>query len=239
MASYVIVRLLTTAAAFICELCRVYHEGSIQADGAYAYLAFITNLSQAVAMYCLVMFYMAFKKDMKAIRPFPKFITIKLVVFFSFWQSIVISILASANVIPDNPTWTDYTQQKIAAGLQDFCVCIEMFLGAIAHHYVFSYKDYVPEDAPGANTTNCAQGIRALFDVRDVADTMLEHVGTVASLDGRIAPRPASRQGSAFKSSERTGLLASDSGDGDVGASGKGGQGYGTAVAGSGPRSAV
>lgn len=27
--------------------------------------------------------------------------------------------------------------------LQDFIICIEMFLAAIAHHYTFTYKPYV------------------------------------------------------------------------------------------------
>ena len=33
--------------------------------------------------------------------------------------------------------------KHISAKLQDFLICIEMFLAAVAHHYSFSYKPYV------------------------------------------------------------------------------------------------
>lgn len=54
VAGYVVVRCLTTIIAFICELTDTYHEGVISAKGAYVYLAVITNLSQAVAMWVLL-----------------------------------------------------------------------------------------------------------------------------------------------------------------------------------------
>lgn len=33
--------------------------------------------------------------------------------------------------------------KHISAKIQDFLICIEMFLAAVAHHYSFSYKPYV------------------------------------------------------------------------------------------------
>lgn len=40
---------------------------------------------------------------------------------------------------------TDNTDdiRHISSKLQDFLICIEMFLAAVAHHYSFSYKQYV------------------------------------------------------------------------------------------------
>lgn len=45
----------------ICELNDVYGEGSISPNVAFPYIMFINNLSQFVAMYCLVLFYRANK----------------------------------------------------------------------------------------------------------------------------------------------------------------------------------
>lgn len=51
-------------------------------------------------MYSLILFYYAFKADLQPIKPLPKFLSIKFVVFFSFWQSFVIAILVHFNTIP-------------------------------------------------------------------------------------------------------------------------------------------
>lgn len=45
----------------VCELCGVYGEGTFAAKVAFPYMVAINNLSQFVAMYCLVLFYRANK----------------------------------------------------------------------------------------------------------------------------------------------------------------------------------
>ena len=55
---------------------------------------------QAWAMYSLVMFYYAFKEDLKPIKPLGKFLSIKMIIFATFWQAVVVSILVEANAIP-------------------------------------------------------------------------------------------------------------------------------------------
>lgn len=33
--------------------------------------------------------------------------------------------------------------ENVATGLQDFLICIEMFIASVAHHFVFPYTDFV------------------------------------------------------------------------------------------------
>lgn len=62
--------------------------------------------------------------------------------FFS--QGVLIAILVYCNVI-SSIFDTDNTKdiRQISSKLQDFLICIEMFIAAVAHHYSFSYKPYV------------------------------------------------------------------------------------------------
>lgn len=88
-------------------------------------------------MYSLVMFYHSLKDDLAMIRPIPKFLCIKLVVFFTFWQSVLVAGLVHFNVLDATET---YSKENVSTGLQDFIICIEMMLASIAHLYAFPHK---------------------------------------------------------------------------------------------------
>lgn len=62
--------------------------------------------------------------------------------------------------------------------LQDFLICIEMFLAAIAHHYSFSYKPYVSPENP---SPSCLGSFLAMWDVSDVKRDISEHLGVVGT----------------------------------------------------------
>eukprot|EP00957_Ditylum_brightwellii_P200928 15316239-Ditylum_brightwellii.AAC.1 len=38
---------------------------------------------------------------------------------------------------------TELTSEDVAKGLQDYLICIEMFVGAIVHTFVFPHTDYL------------------------------------------------------------------------------------------------
>ena len=57
------------------------------------YLTIIENISIFVAFYGLLKFYHAIQDELQWCNPWPKFLTIKGVVFLTFWQGLTISIL--------------------------------------------------------------------------------------------------------------------------------------------------
>lgn len=68
--------------------------------------------------------------------------------------------------------------------LQDFLICIEMFLAAIAHHYSFSYNAFVPRKGDSAgvgDTLGCWDAFAAMWDVSDVHRDLREHIGVVGT----------------------------------------------------------
>lgn len=169
----------------ICELCGVYGEGTLSANVAFPYILFVNNLSQFVAMYCLVLFYKATKIDLKPLRPLPKFLCIKAVIFFSFFQGVIITILVYfgyiKNVFGTKDT-TDGDYKILSSKLQDFLICIEMFLAALAHQYSFPHDPFhinIPHYSN--NSTNWFNAFRQMWDLSDVQEDVTEHFGVVSS----------------------------------------------------------
>lgn len=173
---YTIIRPLTTIIALACEMGGKYHEGNFDFKTAWSYLVIINNISQIWAMYSLVLFYKAMKTELAPINPVPKFLCVKFVVFFCFWQSLGIAILVKLDVIPSGGTWDFYHSiGEIATGLQDFMICVEMFIAAIAHYYSFSHKPYIIESEDGPRQSNCCEAFLSMWDVSDMKDDVLEH----------------------------------------------------------------
>lgn len=102
---YVLVMNVCSVIVWICEICEVYHEGEFRLKSGYAYVSIVKNFSQCWALYCLVLFYQATRVDLAPVRPLGKFICVKAVVFFSFWQSIAIVLLVHQGYIPKHNDW--------------------------------------------------------------------------------------------------------------------------------------
>ncbi|CAH8853783.1 unnamed protein product [Trichobilharzia szidati] len=170
---YTVIRPLTTAVALICEILGVYGEGDFNFHHAFLYLTIINNISQIWALYCLVLFYRCARQELKPMKPVAKFLCVKFVIFMSFWQSILIAVLAATGLIRKVEAWKLYDVRSIGIALQNFAICIEMFIAAIAHHFSFSSAPFVDPDAP---TTGCCQSWWSMWDVSDMRHDVVEHV---------------------------------------------------------------
>eukprot|EP01083_Nonionella_stella_P031391 85967_1 len=174
---YCFVQPLMAIITFILHIshCHCYGEGEFSYKVGYPYIAFIRSASQTWAIYCLVLFYLALKKQPAesegyqlfiTIRPIPKFLCIKGVVFFTYWQSVMLAGLVYLNVIKPTETWS---VDSIATGLQDILICIEMFFAAIAHCYAFKVDDFIE-----SGYSPLVPPHKVLFDVANVTDIMVD-----------------------------------------------------------------
>jgi len=173
---YTVIRPVTTAIAFLCEVAGVYGVGDFDPKKSFVYLLFANNVSQIYALYCLVLFYVATKEELMPIQPVGKFFSVKCIVFASFWQGMLITILVNAQVIPIH-IWNFKSKADCSQGLQDFLICIEMFIAAVAHIYVFSHEPYITDiTRPNAP---CCESFMSMWDVSDMRDDVYEHMRVV------------------------------------------------------------
>ena len=168
-------------------------------DRPYIWVMLATNFSQIWAMYCLILYYHAFMKELAPIRPLGKLLTVKAVVFFSFWQEVAISgaatlgwIGATANPSPDNGC---FTEDDVAKGFQDFLITIEMFVAAVAHHYVFSWERMATS---GPGRPGEAKGLLAAFLESSLPTDV------VATAATEFKPPPLPKLGKVLRGSRRS-----------------------------------
>jgi len=145
---FVLFRPLTTLALFV--LARVDYWGGGTPGNGYdyrspqLYLTIIQNVSVFVAFSGLLKFYHAVQDNLSWCRPFPKFLCIKGIVFMTFWQGLVISILAKTTVKSDK----DNQGEEWAQQAQNFLICLEMLLFSLAHFYCFPTEEWEPGYRP-------------------------------------------------------------------------------------------
>jgi hypothetical protein len=180
---FVLVRPTTALLALVLSMFGLYDEENWGLDSGYIYLTFINNVSVTVSLYVnfsnspqeqlpsyltqictdrysLVLFYKATELRLSSFRPLPKFLSIKAIVFFSYWQGLILSVLVHEGFISDDNPAPQHSEGAAAAlkrsmGLsattkatqaQDMLICIEIVFAALALSSAFSYQDFTDDD---------------------------------------------------------------------------------------------
>jgi Organic solute transporter Ostalpha len=108
---FVFIRPITSLLNFITDTVMENNgmDDEINDGGTYAYfkspnfyIAMITNISVFFAFNGLLKFYHAVREDLQWCQPFNKFLSVKSIVFLTFWQGLLISIIVNVNYSPDN-----------------------------------------------------------------------------------------------------------------------------------------
>ena len=106
-----------------------------------AYLNQVDNIQYVSKSSFKPSLYLTTKEILSPYYPLLKFVTVKSVIFLSFWQGAVIALLEVTGYINDIE---NIPKGVVATGWQNFLTSVEMFLAAVAFWVAFSYKPYVP-----------------------------------------------------------------------------------------------
>ncbi|KAF2678115.1 DUF300-domain-containing protein [Lentithecium fluviatile CBS 122367] len=137
---YCFIRPFFTIVSVIAQTQGRYCMSSKDPRYAYIWSAGFNAISVTIAMYCLIQFYVQLKDDLAPHRPFLKVLCIKLVIFFCFWQSWIISLL-TADGGPLKAT-EQIAGPDLRIGIPAMLTCVEMSIFAILHLYAFPWKPY-------------------------------------------------------------------------------------------------
>lgn len=141
---YVLIKPLIALLAMILQLAGgLYDDGSTRLDRAYVWLTLLANISVALSLYGLVIFYDTissvvekYARDNDEPRPLYKLLVIKTLLFFIFWQGLAIDALYYFNLMPG---FFLVASHDI---LNNALVCAEMWLVALINLWVYPYASY-------------------------------------------------------------------------------------------------
>ncbi|KAG2345161.1 DUF300-domain-containing protein [Suillus weaverae] len=136
---YVIIRPAVSIAGIVCQVYNVLcQSGPYSMYFANVYLQAVDFASTNVALYALLLFYGLTKEELTGRRPLAKFLSIKLVMMFTFYQSFVFSTL-KGRVIKATEYWT---AANIADGLNALAICIEMVFFSVLMMWAYTVNEY-------------------------------------------------------------------------------------------------
>lgn len=201
---YVVVRPVVSLIAMLCEAFNVLCPSQgFNAHYANVYLAVIDFISISIALYGLVLFYSLTKEELEGRRPLAKFLAMKLIVIFTFYQSFLLSALAG-KAIHATKYWT---ATNVANGVNALATCIEMMFFAAFMLWAYSYKEYKRQYGTPATSV-----WRPLRDSVNYSDFAKEIMGSLDYyLNHRVQSRYTNRDTPDFDSA--FGITAGNAGN--------------------------
>lgn len=129
---FVLIKPITAVLSIVLDRYDAYCDGTYNLHCGFPWLAFVNNLSVSLSLYFLVLFYKATEERLAPFSPFYKFVTVKAILFFSFWQSCLFQLLTSMELF----------SRDTGNILLNLIISFEMVVCAVAQSMAFSYKDF-------------------------------------------------------------------------------------------------
>lgn len=139
--SYVVVGI----ALAVCGLVLLCIPGRIEEKGTvWTVCTTILSVSQGAAVLGLATLAINVREEIGLLRPYGKFLSVKFVVFFAFWQGLLLSALRRAQLFRLFELEGRHCDAECARTVvQNFLICVEMLVASIVHFYVFPTHDYL------------------------------------------------------------------------------------------------
>lgn len=145
----------------------------------YPYIVLLKSAAQAWAIWCLTLLYRMTAVDLEPLKPLGKFLCIKMIVFFTFWQSVLWSLLVAVGIISDEPgcSHKNPAQSELFAHQRNDSMSTGMAtLGAVLIHDAGNGTATADSGDP-ANFSDCAKCAKDRVAVYDHLLICLEMLG--------------------------------------------------------------
>lgn len=172
-----LIKPVTSFIAMVGSPMGVYTEGQFSVGNVYTYTCLLLNFSLTMALYYLVLFEVELEKELYYAQTFLKFLCVKSIIFFSYWQSVAVSVFAFLHVI--NLGSDHEEKERIGYILQDLLMCYELLPVAFLHRAAFSRAKLdnemasVPVYMKDDNQADFRSNVDTALSINDVVEDTL------------------------------------------------------------------
>lgn len=159
---YVVVRFINTILTTVLFTLGLYEEGQYSIMKPFIWMTAVNFVSQSWALYSLFLFFLCAHKELHGMRPFSKFLCIKLIIFFSWWQALLIGVMVRVGRINRG---YGHSAQEIAVLIRVTIISCEMLLAAVAFMHAFPISEF-PTAVPLGKALSSSSGRRLSRDGR-------------------------------------------------------------------------
>ncbi|XP_054612157.1 transmembrane protein 184ba isoform X2 [Dunckerocampus dactyliophorus] len=221
---FCVVKPIMATVTVILQAYGKYKDGDFNVASGYLYVTIIYNISVSLSLYALFLFYFATRELIRPYSPMLKFFMVKSVIFLSFWQGMLLAIMEKCGAIPQiNSVEVSVGEGTVAAGYQNFIICIEMFFAALFLRPAFPYIVYMDKSlnthAHCAPMKSISSSLKETMNPGDMVQDAIHNFSpayqqyTQQSTLEQGVPPPSSRSVSTISShgdTEKMLLLSSD-----------------------------
>ncbi|AQZ11714.1 YKR051W [Zygosaccharomyces parabailii] len=122
-------------------------------------LVMMYNISVTWSLCNLAVFWRCLHNELRPFNPWGKFLCVKVVIFASYWQEMVMMLLGSKGILHGGNAGFVY---------QNGMLCVEMIGVALLHFFTFPWNEYSSKRMPHCGRMNYLYALRDCFGCRDL-----------------------------------------------------------------------
>ncbi|CAK9439128.1 uncharacterized protein LODBEIA_P33520 [Lodderomyces beijingensis] len=143
---YVWLKPIICFSTLLFEMIGIYNVNDMSWRSIYLWLTLIYNASVTLSLYSLAVFWKILWDDLKPFKPVGKFLCVKLIIFASYWQGVILAILNFFQLLPGSDD--NEANGSIGVCIQNALLCVELIAFAIGHWLSFSYYPFTVSQLP-------------------------------------------------------------------------------------------
>lgn len=171
---YVWVKPLLYIIIFITSLLGIYDVNDVSMTSIFVWIGVCYNISVTVSLYSLAMFWKCLYNQLNAFNPWRKFLCVKLIIFASYWQGLIVGMLTWLGVFNENTGVGDGNLSileqagNLGIQIQNGLLCFEMIFFALLHWNSFPYTDFTVDKFPDAARMNTWVALKDFINIGDL-----------------------------------------------------------------------